>query len=46
MVKARDDADKRKDDFAVIEWRTGSFRGQVVLKELASRQQSTVAIKD
>ncbi len=46
MVKALEDADKRKDDFAVIVGERELKEGQVVLKELASRQQSTVAIKD
>lgn len=46
MAKALEGADKRKDDFAVIVGEREFKKGQVVLKDLASRTQSTVAIKD
>jgi len=46
MAKALEDADKRKNDFAVIVGERELKEGQVVLKDLARHQQSTVAIKD
>ncbi|TFH23571.1 histidine--tRNA ligase [Candidatus Bathyarchaeota archaeon] len=44
MAKALEDADKRKADFAVIVGEIELKEGAVVLKDLASRQQSIVAI--
>lgn len=46
MAKALEDADKRKNDFAVIVGERELKEGQVVLKDLVRHQQSTVAIKD
>jgi histidyl-tRNA synthetase len=44
MAKALEDADKRKIDFAVIVGERELKEGTVVLKDLANRQQSTIAI--
>ena len=44
MAKALEDADKRKVDFAVIVGERELKEGAVVLKDLANRQQSTIAI--
>jgi histidyl-tRNA synthetase len=44
MSKALEDADKRKVDFAVIVGERELKEGTVVLKDLANRQQSTIAI--
>jgi len=44
MAKALEDADKRKADFAVIVGEIELKEGAVVLKDLASRQQTIVAI--
>jgi histidyl-tRNA synthetase len=44
MAKALEDADKRKVDFAVIVGERELKEGTVVLKDLANRQQSTIAI--
>jgi histidyl-tRNA synthetase len=44
MAKALEDADKRKDDFAVIVGERELKEGSVVLKELANRKQSIVPI--
>jgi histidyl-tRNA synthetase len=44
MAKALEDADKRKVDFAVIVGERELKEGAVVLKDLAGRTQSTVAI--
>ena len=45
MTKALEDADKRKIDFAVIVGERELKEGAVVLKNLANRQQTTVAIE-
>ena len=45
MAKALEDADKRKVDFAVIVGERELKEGNVVLKDLANRQQSTIAIE-
>jgi histidyl-tRNA synthetase len=44
MAKALEDADKRKVDFAVIVGERELTEGAVVLKELGSRQQTTILI--
>ena len=44
MSKALEDADKRKVDFAIIVGERELKEGTVVLKDLANRQQSTIAI--
>ncbi len=44
MAKALEDADKRKVDFAVIVGERELKEGAVVLKDLANRQQTIVAI--
>jgi len=46
MAKALEDADKRKVDYAVIVGERELTEGAVMLKELVSRQQTTVLIKD
>ena len=46
MAKALEDADKRKVDFAVIVGERELKEGAVVLKDLANREQSTVAIEE
>jgi histidyl-tRNA synthetase len=46
MAKALEDADKRKVDFAVIVGERELKEGAVMLKDLSSRQQTTVPIKD
>ena len=46
MAKALEDADKRKADFAVIVGERELKEGAVVLKNLASREQVTVAISE
>jgi histidyl-tRNA synthetase len=46
MTKALEDADKRKADFAVIVGERELKEGAVVLKNLASREQVTVAISE
>ena len=44
MAKALEDADKREVDFAVIVGERELKEGAVVLKDLAKREQSTIAI--
>ena len=44
MVKALEDADKRKVDFAIIVGERELKEGAVVLKDLTNRQQSTVPL--
>ena len=44
MGKALEDADKRKFDYAVIVGERELKEGAVVVKDLAKREQSTVAI--
>ncbi len=46
MGKALEDADKRKVDYAVIVGERELAEGAVVLKNLAGRTQSTIAIAD
>ena len=46
MAKALEDADKRKVIYAVIVGERELKEGAVMLKDLSSRQQATVAIKD
>ena len=46
MAKALEDADKRKIDYAVIVGERELKEGAVMLKDLYSRQQTTVSIKD
>jgi histidyl-tRNA synthetase len=46
MVKALEDADKRKVDYAVIVGERELKDGAVMLKDLSSRQQTTVPIKE
>jgi histidyl-tRNA synthetase len=46
MVKALEDADKRKADYAVIVGERELKEGAVVLKNLASREQTTVTISE
>ncbi len=46
MAKALEDADKRKVDYAVIVGERELREGAVMLKDLSSRQQTTVPIKD
>jgi histidyl-tRNA synthetase len=46
MVKALEDADKRKADYAVIVGERELKEGAVVLKNLASREQITVTISE
>jgi len=46
MAKALEDADKRKIDYAVIVGERELKEGAVMLKDLSSRQQTTVSIKD
>jgi histidyl-tRNA synthetase len=46
MAKALEDADKRKVDYAVIVGERELREGTVMFKDLASRQQCTVPIKD
>ncbi|HSV50282.1 MAG TPA: histidine--tRNA ligase, partial [Candidatus Acidoferrales bacterium] len=46
MVKALEDADKRKVDYAVIVGERELKEGAVVLKDLANRQQTTVVISE
>ena len=45
MAKALEDADKRKIDYAVIVGERELKEGAVMLKDLANREQNTVAIK-
>jgi histidyl-tRNA synthetase len=45
MGKALEDADKRKVDYAVIVGERELKEGTVVVKDLAKREQSTVAIQ-
>jgi histidyl-tRNA synthetase len=45
MAKALEDADKRKVDFAVIVGERELAEGAVVLKQLATRQQTTIPIE-
>jgi histidyl-tRNA synthetase len=44
MAKALEDADKRKDDYAVIVGERELKEGAVVLKNLANREQNTIPI--
>ena len=46
MAKALEDADKRKVDYAVIVGERELKERAVMLKDLSSRQQNTVPIKD
>ena len=46
MVKALEDADKRKIGFAVIVGERELKEGAVVLKDLVNRQQKQVALKN
>jgi histidyl-tRNA synthetase len=46
MAKALEDADKRKIDYAVIVGERELKEGTVMLKDLSSRQQTTVSIKE
>jgi histidyl-tRNA synthetase len=46
MAKALEDVDKRKVDYAVIVGERELKEGSVMLKDLSSRQQAIVAIKD
>jgi len=46
MAKALEGADKRKVDYAVIIVERELKEGAVMLKDLSSRQQTTVSIKD
>jgi histidyl-tRNA synthetase len=46
MAKALEDADKRKDDFAVIVGERELKEGAVVLKNLATREQATITISE
>jgi histidyl-tRNA synthetase len=46
MVKALEDADKRKADYAVIVGERELKEGTVVLKKLTTREQATVAITE
>jgi histidyl-tRNA synthetase len=46
MAKALEDADKRKVDYAVIVGERELKEGSVMLKDLSSRNQTTVPIKD
>jgi histidyl-tRNA synthetase len=46
MGKALEDADKRKADFAVIVGERELKEGTVVVKDLAKREQTTIAIAD
>ena len=46
MAKALEDADKRKIDYAVIVGERELKEGAVMLKDLSSRQQTTISIKD
>ena len=46
MAKALEDADKRKVDFAVIVGEREFKDGAVVLKDLASRQQNSIPLKN
>jgi histidyl-tRNA synthetase len=45
MAKALEDADKRNADFAIIVGERELKKGAVVLKDLTSREQSTVPLE-
>ena len=45
MAKALEDADKRNADFAIIIGERELKKGAVVLKDLTSREQSTVPLE-
>jgi histidyl-tRNA synthetase len=46
MAKALEDADKRKDDYAIIVGERELKEGKVVVKDLANRTQAEVEMKD